>query len=180
MVPAFAVWMTGLPASGKSTIARELAAQLKARGVDTAVLESDALRAIVTPRPTYTDEERDTFYATLAHIGTLLVRHGVPVIFDATANRRAHRGAARAEIERSIEAYVDSALEVCVARDPKGTYRKAAGQASVPGLQVAYERRKHPDVFVSGGGDATEAARTILRTLESRTYVNRQPLSAAP
>jgi adenylylsulfate kinase len=182
MTPAFAVWITGLPASGKSTITHALAGELASRGVDVAVLESDALRQVLTPHATYSEEERETFYRSLTYIGSLLVGHGVPVIFDATANRRAYRAAARAVIERFIEAYVDCPLEVCIARDPKGLYRKAqAGQAStVPGVQASYEPPEHPDVVVSGGGDALEAAGAILRTLEGRGYLSRQPTSATP
>lgn len=180
MTPAFAVWMTGLPASGKSTITHALVGELVSRGVDVAVLESDALRLVLTPHATYSEEERETFYRSLTYIGSLLVSHGVPVIFDATANRRAYRTAARGEIERFIEVYVDCPLEVCVGRDPKGIYRKAqSGQAStVPGMQASYERPEHPDVVVSGSGDAKEAARTILRTLQRKGYVSPQRASA--
>jgi adenylylsulfate kinase len=182
MTPAFAVWITGLPASGKSTVTRALVCELASRGVDVAVLESDAVRQVLTPHATYSEEERDTFYRSMTYIGSLLVSHGVPIILDATANRRAYRTAAREEIERFIEVYVDCPLEVCIGRDPKGIYRKAqSGQAStVPGMQASYERPEHPDVVVSGSGDATEAARTILRTLEHRGYICRQPASTTP
>ena len=114
--------------------------------------------------------------------GSLLVTHGVPVLFDATANRRAYRAGAREATERFIEVYVDSPLEVCMTRDPKGIYRKAqSGEAStVPGVQASYEPPEHPDVVVSGSGEGTEAARTILRTLEGRGYVRRPPVSATP
>jgi adenylylsulfate kinase len=171
---AFAVWITGLPASGKSTIARALAGELASRGVDAAVLESDVLREVLTPHATYSEEERETFYRSLTYIGALLVRHGVPVIFDATANRRVYREAARAMIERFVEVYVECPLEVCIARDPKGLYGKAhAGQAStMPGMQASYEPPEHPDVVGSGRGYARDVARTILRTLEGRGYVS--------
>jgi adenylylsulfate kinase len=106
----FAVWLTGLPAAGKSTIARALAAELTTRGIRPAVLESDALRAIFTPQPTYSEEERDTFYGSLAFVGSLLFEHGVPVILDATANRRRHRDRARATIPRFIEVLVECPL----------------------------------------------------------------------
>src|SRR5579859_6443270 len=114
MQPAFAIWMTGLPSSGKSTITRALVEQLKQQAVDVAVLESDALRTVITPHPSYSEEERDTFYSAMAFIGALLVTHGVPVIFDATANRHRYRDAARRAIARFIEVYVDSPLETCV------------------------------------------------------------------
>lgn len=183
MVPAFAVWMTGLPASGKSMITRALVHELAARGLDVAVLESDALRQVLTPRATYSEAERETFYRAMTYIGSLLVRHGVPVIFDATANRRVYRAGARAAIERFIEVYVDCPLAVCIARDPKGIYRKAqSGQAStVPGLQASYEPPEQADVVVSGHHESPEAgAHTIVRALEDKGYMKRRPLGATP
>jgi len=174
MIPAFAVWITGLPASGKSTITHVLVRELAARGIDAAVLESDALRLVVTPHPTYTDEERETFYRTMTYIGALLVRHGVSVIFDATGNRRAHRAAARAAIDRFIEVYVDCPLDVCIARDPKGLYRRAqSGETStLPGLQARYEAPEQPEVIVSGSGESVEtAAGAIIRALQAKGYV---------
>jgi len=182
---AFAVWLTGMPASGKSTIARALARELAGRSVDAAVLESDRLRPVLMPRTGYTDEERDAFYGALSYIGELLVTHGVPVIFDATANRRVYREHARAAIERFVEVFVDCPLEVCVARDPKGLYRRAAagGAANMPGLQAAYEPPAAADLVVSGDREAPEAAaHRIVALLEERGYVSlpehRQPAGA--
>jgi adenylylsulfate kinase len=181
MKPSFAVWITGLPASGKSTITGALARELASRGVDAAVLESDAMRQVLTPHANYSDEERETFYRSMVYIGSLLVKHGVPVIFDATANRRAYRAAARSGVERFIEVYVDCPLEVCVARDPKGIYRRArSGEAStVPGVQAAYEPPEHPEVVVAGSGDTSDAARAIIGALEARGYISRLPVSTA-
>lgn len=177
MTPAFAIWITGLPASGKSTITRALVRELAARGLDPAVLESDELRRVLTPRPTYSEDEREQFYRSMAYIGTILARHGVPVIFDATANRRAYRAAARDAISRFVEVYVDCPWDICVARDPKGIYRRAqTGQAStVPGVQAPYERPHRADLVLSGRGDPVEAARTIVRALDARGYFNDRP-----
>jgi adenylylsulfate kinase len=77
---AFAVWITGLPASGKSSVAAALKAQLAARGIDAVVLESDVLRQIFTVHPRYDEAERDVFYRQISYVGELLVKHGVPVI----------------------------------------------------------------------------------------------------
>lgn len=157
MQPGFAVWVTGLPASGKSTVAAALARVLSIRGVHAAVLESDALRRILTPHPRYDEEEREVFYGAMAYIGRLLTEHGVPVIFDATANRRAYRDRARREIPRFLEVYVDTPLAVCVARDPKGIYRKAqeGTAATVPGVQADYEPPLHPEVVIKGDREAS-------------------------
>ena len=167
---AFAIWITGLPASGKSTITRSLEALLLAHGLDVAVLESDALRKILVGD--YSAEGRDSFYRQMVFIGALLVKHGVPVIFDATANRRAYRDRARREIERFIEVYVDVPLEVCMARDPKRIYRTAAAaQASnVPGLQDPYEPPERPDVVVHGEKPEADARR-IVEKLAAKGYI---------
>jgi adenylylsulfate kinase len=172
---AFAVWITGLPASGKSTLTKALAARLAARGIDAAVLESDELRKILTPDPRYEDDERDRFYSQMTYIGTLLVRHGVPVIFDATANRRIWRETSRRAIPKFIEVYVDTALEACMARDPKGIYRRARqGEAStVPGLQDAYEPPEKPDVVMHGDRESADiVAARIIEKLIKKGYCN--------
>ncbi len=168
---SFAVWLTGLPASGKSTIAAALRPKLEARGVRVDVLESDEVRRVLTPEPTYSPEERDLFYRALAFTGFRLVEHGVTVIFDATAGRRAYRDLARGLIPRFLEIAVECPLEVCMARDPKGTYRKGQlGQsATVPGLQVPYEEPLKPDLRIdTTQATPAEAAERILELIEER------------
>jgi Adenylylsulphate kinase len=85
---------------------------------------------------------REYFYGALAFIGRILTERGIPVIFDATANRRSYRDRAQQQIARFIEVFVDCPSEVCIRRDPKGIYCKAReGQANhVPGVQVAYDQ----------------------------------------
>jgi adenylylsulfate kinase len=100
---AFAVWITGLPASGKSTVAVELAQQIRSLGAKVTILESDALRKVFSTSPSYDDRDREYFYALLAFIGRLLTEHGISVIFDATANRRSYRDRARQQIPRFVE-----------------------------------------------------------------------------
>ncbi len=174
MRPAFALWITGLPASGKSTITRSLKALLDTRGVDVAVLESDKLRQVFTVHPRYDDEERAVFYRQMIWVGGLLVEHGVPVIFDATANRRGYREEAKQQFERFLEVYVECPLEICIARDPKGIYKQAREGAAgnVPGLQAIYEPPEKPDLVVRGDEGAPDAAaRQILVHLEQRGFL---------
>ena len=161
--PAFAVWITGLPASGKSTITSCLKQLLADRGVDVEVLESDALRRILHDE-SYGEADRGAFYQRMVWIGTLLVKHGVPVIFDATANRQRYRDAARSQIPHFFEVFVDVPLAACMARDPKGIYRNAA--CDVPGLHAAYEPPAHPDLVIDGLRESPlEAARRIAALL---------------
>jgi len=150
MAEGWALWLTGLPSSGKSTIARALAERLGRMGVRVQILETDELRKVLTPNPRYTEEERDFFYNAMVYIGTLLVRNGVNVIFDATANRRRYRDRARKQIRRFAEVYVKCPLTVCMERDVKGIYKAALeGRAeTVPGLQAPYEEPINPEVVV--------------------------------
>ncbi|SRR5579883_3476458 len=170
--------VTGLPASGKSTLTRSLEIQLRARGVDVAVLESDELRKVFTPQPYYNEEERERFYEQLRYVGTLLVRHGVPVIFDATANRRAWRDKARRDLPYFLEVYVDSPLEVCIARDPKRIYGRArnAETMHVPGLQAPYEPPESPEIVVRGDREQPDsAAQRVITKLMEKGYVLGDP-----
>jgi adenylylsulfate kinase len=155
----------------------ELKSQLAGRGVDAAVLESDALRRVLTPHPRYDDEERAIFYQQMVYIGSLLAQHGVPVIFDATANRRRFRDQARQQIPRYVEVYVDCPLQTCMARDPKGIYRTAGARAEnvVPGLQATYEAPENPDIVVRGEEEvsASAAVRVIAKLVE-KGYLSSQ------
>ena len=160
----FAVWLTGLPASGKSRVAAALAELLRQRGVNVAVLESDVLRKSFSEQPGYDEHERQHFYGSMAFIGKVLVDSGISVIFDATANRRAYRDRARAQIPAFYEIYVDTPLEVCRQRDPKGIYR--SGSPHVPGLGAAYEPPEHPDLVIHGDREKPEdGAERILALL---------------
>jgi adenylylsulfate kinase len=168
------VWITGLPASGKSTVAAQLTAQIRELGMDVTVLESDALRKMFSIEPAYDEKDRQYFYGSLAFMGRVLTDHGISVIFDATANRRAYRDRARQQIARFIEVFVDCPLDTCIRRDPKGIYRKAAeGQTThVPGLQVPYEPPESPDVVVRGDrDDPADAAREIISVLVAKGFL---------
>jgi adenylylsulfate kinase len=164
-----AIWLTGLPASGKSTIAAALIPKLKEIG-PVEVFESDAIRRILTPHPTYSNAERDLFYRALAFMGAKLVSHGVTVIFDATANKRAYRDFARSLIPRFIEVAVECPLELAMQRDYKGTYQRGQrGESStVPGLQDPYEAPLSPEVRIDTTKlSAKEAAETILKYVKA-------------
>lgn|SRR5262245_36159949 len=174
---AFAVWITGLPASGKTTVAVELAQRLRSLGVKVTILESDVVRKIFSPSASYDDRDREYFYGSLAFIGRVLTEHGISVIFDATGNRRLYRDRARQQIPRFIEVFVDCPLQICIQRDPKGIYRKAdAGEAThVPGLQAVYEPPQDPEVVIYGDReDPSAAVGRVIEVLIGREFLNPQ------
>ncbi|MBK8275344.1 MAG: adenylyl-sulfate kinase [Nitrospira sp.] len=169
--PAFAIWLTGLPASGKSTIAVALRPQLEQLKLSVEVLESDAVRRVLTPTPTYSLAERDLFYRALAFMGARLVLHGVTVIFDATASKRVYRDFARSLIPQFIEVAVECPLGLAMERDYKGTYQRGQrGESStVPGLQDPYEAPLHPEVRIDTTQlSATDSARIVLEVVKEK------------
>jgi adenylylsulfate kinase len=170
---AFAIWITGLPASGKSTIVSALKPQLEKLGLTVEVLESDEVRQVVTPIPTYSEAERDLFYRALAFTGQKLVAHGVTVVFDATACRRIYRDFARSVISHFIEVAVECPLTTCMERDRKGTYRKGQRGESltVPGLQSPYEAPINPDLRIDSAATSPgDAAGRICDLVKARFH----------
>ena len=130
---------------------------LHERGVSVQILSSDALRKIMTPEPTYSTEERDNVYSTLAYIAKLLTDNHVNVIIDATGNLRRYRERAREQIPRFMEVYLQCPLNVCVQREanrdktyhaPKHIYARAKkGEApTVPGMGQPYQSPLHPEI----------------------------------
>lgn len=166
------VWLTGLPSSGKSTLARAVASRLREESRAVLVLDGDAVRAVLRPRRGYDDEARAAFYETLAGLAALAASQGLVVLVPATAHRRAFREQARALAPRFLEVHVDTPLEECERRDDKGFYAKAraAGGGTMPGLGVPFEAPLAPDVLArpddTGAVDAVLAAieRTALRS----------------
>jgi len=161
------VWFTGLPASGKTTLAVALRSELTARGVASVLLDSDALRPCLHPAPGYDDAGRAAFYATLASLAALFESEGLVVLVAATAHRRAFRAHARANAKRFLEVFVDCDPSVCAARDPKGLYAAARGGelAGLPGVGATYEPPEHPEVHVDARVESAIAVRTILTKL---------------
>ena len=152
-------WFTGLPASGKSTLARRVR-ELAGNGV---LLDSDEVR-VALGAGGYDRTDRDAFYRTLAALAGLLARQDHLVLVAATAPHSAHREQARAQAPRFIEVHVATPLATCETRDVKGLYAKArAGEApALPGVGERYDAPHAPDVVATGGHDEA-AAKAVVR-----------------
>lgn len=147
----FVIWLTGLPASGKTSLADAIKRVMSRLELPLVVIDSDEMRELLTPTPTFESEERDYFYNTLGSMAIWLARSGVNVIIAATANKREYRDRVRDEIDRFGEIYVDCALEICQARDPKGIYAKAGNNNLVPGMGIEYEPPLDPELAIDTG-----------------------------
>ena len=168
---SWAIWITGIPGSGKSALARAAGEELHARGYPVRILELDQIRKTLTPEPRDTDTERDVVYRALGWMARLLTEAGVPVIVDATAHRRAWRDLARAAIPRFAEVQIVCPPEVAEERErsrsgsnaPRGIHERA-GQpgATVPGLDVPYEPALAPELVIDSARESVaEAAHRI-------------------
>jgi adenylylsulfate kinase len=148
------VWLTGRPGSGKSTLASRIALQLRQTRVPVAILDGDEIRDALVPRPGHDEASRHDFYLSLGRLAAVLARQGLVVLVPATAHRRAWRDAARQRAPRFVEVHVDTPLEECRRRDPKGLYARAAALPALPGVGVPYEPPLHAEVVAAGGGTA--------------------------
>jgi len=110
---------------------RALKPQLEASGMTVEVLESDEVRRVLTPEATYSQVQRESLLSRVGADGAKLVAHGVTVIFDATATKRAYRDFARNLIPRFIEVAVECPLETCMQRDTRAPI-SVAGVGSRP------------------------------------------------
>jgi len=152
-IKTIALWITGLPGSGKSTIAETI----KTLHPDFIVLRMDELRRIVTPEPSYSEEEREMVYRCLVYMASTLVDNGHNVLIDATGNLRRWRDLARDLITRYGEIYLKCPLEVCREREvmrretygaPRNIYRKSKAGWPVPGVSAPYEEPENPSLIV--------------------------------
>jgi adenylylsulfate kinase len=159
-VSGIVIWITGLPAAGKSTLAERVRASLSAPA---ALLDGDALRDILGEAG-YDAAGRATFYRRLGALAGLLAGQGLVVLVAATAHLRAHRAAARALAPRFLEVWVSTSRDDAERRDPKGLYARARAGAAphLPGVGVPYEPPTSPDVVARGGRD-DEAVSVIVR-----------------
>lgn len=154
------VWFTGLPASGKTTLATRVHAAIG--GI---LLDSDVLREVLEAGD---HADRDGFYRRLAALATTLAHQGHVVLVAATASLRRYRDAARAIAPSFIEVHVTTPLAECERRDPKQLYLRARrGDAPLlPGVGAPYEAPLAPEVTASGGDDA-RAIRAIVGRVQA-------------
>jgi adenylylsulfate kinase len=175
--PGWCVWVTGLPGSGKSVVSEALLKLLDHEGIHAQLLSADALRRVLTPKPSYSSEERSMVYATLVYFAELLTRNGVNVVIDATGNLRRFRDKARERIAKFFEVYLECPLQVCIEREtkrrkthlaPRKIYSRALkGEApTVPGIGQPYEIPVNPEVAVNTANCSPQkCAREILQKL---------------
>ena len=146
----FVVWLTGLPSSGKTTLAESLATRLKAAGLPVEVLDGDEVRRTLSADLGFSAKERREHAIRVVYLSKLLIRNGINVIVPLISPYRETRTHARRELENFVEVYVYCPLEECIRRDVKGLYAKALrGEIKeFTGVSDPYEPPESPEVTV--------------------------------
>ncbi len=170
----FTVWFTGLPSSGKSTLARMLERVLMERGQRVEVLDGDEVRLRLSRGLGFSKEDRDENIRRITYVAKLITRCGGVAVTCAISPYRTLRDEARQEIGRFVEVYVKCALDVCIDRDVKGLYAKAL-RGEIPaftGVSDPYEAPLAPEVVVETDHESPEESLAkIMQRLEALGYM---------
>lgn len=156
------IWFTGLSGSGKSTIAAALEKRLFAMGKHSYMLDGDNIRHGLNRDLGFTDADRVENIRRVAEVARLMADAGLIVIVSFISPFRSERQTARDMIRPGefLEVFVDTPLEVCEARDPKGLYRKARRQeiSNFTGISSRYEPPENPEIRIDTSKQSVEAS----------------------
>lgn len=171
----FCLWFTGLPCSGKTTVADMVFAELKKRKVKVEIFDGDIIRQNLSKGLTFSKEDRDANIRRIGFVCDLLTRNGVNSISAAISPYRNIRDENRQLITtgggRFIEIFVNAPIEICEQRDVKGMYKKArAGlMKGFTGVDDPYEPPVKPELELRTDVETVQDSfNKIVRYLEDR------------
>ena len=167
--PGLVVWFTGLSGSGKSTIANELDVELNKRGLRTYILDGDNVRMGLNKDLGFSPESRKENIRRISEVAKLFADSGAIVMTAFISPYREDRDSARDVIGRDyVEVFVNTPIEECIKRDPKGLYKKAiAGEIKgFTGIDAPYEQPLSPEISLDSLSieDSLAVLMDLLRT----------------
>jgi adenylylsulfate kinase len=167
----FVLWMTGLPCSGKTTLARKLQEFIP----NLAILDGDELREWLSPKD-FSKEGRNEHNRKVAHLAKLLLKHNVPVSVSLISPYKENRESAREIIgnENFIETYVKCPLNICEDRDVKGMYKKARNNEikSFTGIDDPYDIPENPEMVIETENKSLDdSVKQILDYLKNKNHL---------
>ncbi|TSA51649.1 adenylyl-sulfate kinase [archaeon] len=168
------VWFTGLPCSGKTTIADRVAEVLREKGHKVERLDGDTVRKSLTSDLGFSKEDRDENIKRVTFVAKLLTRNGVKVLATFVSPYIERRRKSREEIGEFMEVYVRCPVDECMKRDVKGMYRKAlAGEITgFTGVDDPYEEPPNPELILdTDKGTVEESVQKVLEKMESLRYL---------
>jgi adenylylsulfate kinase len=173
--PGFVIWLTGLPGSGKTTIAMLLQNELRARGLKVEILDGDEVRKNLSPDLGFSRSDREMHSKRIAYVSHLLSRNGVVTIVALISPFRCFRDYARQLVGRFVEVWVNCSMEACSMRDLKGLYKRAAqGKISnLTGVQDPFEPPINPEVIVNTEYEDPDACMNrVMMSLKILKYID--------
>jgi bifunctional enzyme CysN/CysC len=170
------VWFTGLSGAGKSTIANIVEQKLHAAGHHTMMLDGDNVRHGLNRDLGFTEADRVENIRRVGEVAKLMTESGLVVLCSFISPYRAERDMVRGLVPEGefIEVFVDTPIEECVRRDPKGLYAKAkAGQIkNFTGFDAPYEAPQTPEVHLHAAGHPPEElAEQVVQAMTARGIV---------
>jgi bifunctional enzyme CysN/CysC len=167
------LWFTGLPGAGKSTIANLVESALHARGVHTIMLDGDNVRHGLNRDLGFTETDRVENIRRIGEVAKLMTEAGLMVLCSFISPFQAERRMVRELLDEGefVEVFVDTPLEECIARDPKGLYRRAlAGEIkNFTGVDQPYEVPDNPELhLLAGGKEPDRLANEVIEALLQR------------
>jgi bifunctional enzyme CysN/CysC len=172
------LWFTGLSGAGKSTVANIVEAKLHARGAHTVMLDGDNVRHGLNKDLGFTDADRVENIRRVGEVAKLMVEAGLVVLCSFISPFAAERRMVRELVQAGefVEVFVDAPIAACIARDPKGLYKRAlAGEIrNFTGIDQPYERPEHAEIVLDAGVAAPEAlADQVIAALEDGAIIQR-------
>ena len=170
------LWFTGLSGSGKSTVANAVESQLLALKKHTYLLDGDNIRMGLNKGLTFSDEDRVENIRRIGEVSKLFVDAGTIVLTAFISPFQKERNVVRALVEEGefIEVFIDTPLDVCESRDPKGLYKKAR-KGEIPnftGISSPYEAPINPEIHVKTAAlDIEACAAEIISYLQEKGYI---------
>jgi adenylylsulfate kinase len=180
-IPAFVVWITGLPASGKKAIADRIYGQLQQGKLRVERLDSRDVRPLF-PETGFTPEEVDSHIRRAGHLVAMLEKNGVIVVASFVSPYRSSRRFARHVAKNFIEVYLKTSPEACESRDTQGHYAKARrGEYTYfPGVDVDYEEPQNPEITIDVDKISVDVATRQIINYLKKHVVSGKPRSASP
>ena len=159
----FTVWFTGLPSSGKSTLAKVLKDEIEKKNRHVEILDGDEVRLRLSKGLGFSKEDRDENIRRISYVAKIITRCGAVAVTCAISPYKSIRQEARQEIQDFIEVFVDCDLDECVKRDVKGLYKKAlSGEIkNFTGISDPYEKPDNPEITVNTSSETIEQSLKI-------------------
>lgn len=172
---SFVIWCTGLPSSGKTTIASMLEPKLKQFGLNAEILDGDILRKELSPDLGFSKEDIYTHARKVIFLCKLLQQNRIVSIVSAVSPHKEIRDFIRREVGNFVEVYVKCSLDTCIKRDCKGLYKKAINgkMHNLIGLQIPYEEPVNPEVIANTEYDSCDnIVNKIISKLKELGYIS--------